>query len=95
MNVFFTALKKEVNFLTKNLGKEWRFFMRALGVSDSDMLSIEQDHPRSLRDQIYQCMAQLVTERQGQLSRQDIMMALRDSSVERFDLAARIEDGDV
>ncbi|KAK3092022.1 hypothetical protein FSP39_024501 [Pinctada imbricata] len=88
-------LKKEINFLTKNLGREWRFFMRTLDLTDADMSSIEQSCPRNLKDQIYQCMCQVIVDHKGQLRREDIVRALRDSSVERCDLAARIEDGDI
>ncbi|XP_061191123.1 FAS-associated death domain protein-like [Saccostrea echinata] len=86
---------KEINFLTKNLGKEWRFFMRTLGVTDGDMLSVEQDYPRSLRDQIYQCLVQWISDNGGQFDRGKVIGALRDSAVERYDLAGRIEDHDI
>lgn len=86
---------KEINFLTKNLGKEWRFFMRTLGVTDGDMLSVEQDYPRNLRDQIYQCLVQWIRDNGGQFDRGRVIAALRDSAVERYDLAGRIEDHDI
>lgn len=86
---------KEINFLTKNLGREWRFFMRTLGVTDGDMMSVEQDHPRSLRDQIYQCLVLWISNNGGQFDRGRIVAALRDSAVERYDLAGRIQDCDI
>lgn len=86
---------KEINFLTKNLGREWRFFMRTLGVTDGDMMSVEQDHPRSLRDQIYQCLVLWISNNGGQFDRGRVVAALRDSAVERYDLAGRIQDCDI
>lgn len=85
---------KEINFLTKNLGREWRFFMRTLGVTDGDMMSVEQDH-RSLRDQIYQCLVLWISNNGGQFDRGRVVAALRDSAVERYDLAGRIQDCDI
>lgn len=86
---------KEINFLTKNLGREWRFFMRTLGVTDGDMMSVEQDHPRSLRDQIYQCLVLWISNNGGQFDRGRVVAALQDSAVERYDLAGRIQDCDI
>lgn len=69
--------------------------MRTLGVTDGDMMSVEQDHPRSLRDQIYQCLVVWISNNGGLLDRGRVIAALRDSAVERYDLAGRIEDNDM
>lgn len=88
-----TALRPEFNFLTKNLSREWRFFMRALGMDDVDVDSIETDYPRSLKDQIYYSLVLWVREHKDKATKQALIQALRDGTVERNDLASKLEKG--
>ncbi|KAK3607142.1 hypothetical protein CHS0354_034298 [Potamilus streckersoni] len=85
-------LSKEINFLTRNLGRNWRFFMRALGVDDTVIEHVEGQY-RSVRDQIYYCMQEWIQDQKQGATKDRIIKALRDSSVERNDLAADLEQG--
>ncbi|VDI34998.1 FAS-associated death domain protein [Mytilus galloprovincialis] len=87
------ALRPEFNFLMKNLSREWRFYLRALGMSDSDVDIVETDYPRSLRDQIYQALVMWAKENKERATKTELIRALRDGSVERFDLASKLEKG--
>ncbi|KAL3875399.1 hypothetical protein ACJMK2_033349 [Sinanodonta woodiana] len=86
-------LSKEINFLTRNLGRNWRFFMRALGVDDTVIEHVEGQY-RTVRDQIYYCMQEWIQDQKQGATKERIIQALRDSSVERNDLAAGLELGD-
>ncbi|KAL3875400.1 hypothetical protein ACJMK2_033349 [Sinanodonta woodiana] len=88
-----TDLSKEINFLTRNLGRNWRFFMRALGVDDTVIEHVEGQY-RTVRDQIYYCMQEWIQDQKQGATKERIIQALRDSSVERNDLAAGLELGD-
>ncbi|CAG2221198.1 FADD [Mytilus edulis] len=87
------ALRPEFNFLMKNLSREWRFYLRALGMSDSDVDIVETDYPRSLRDQIYQALVMWAKENKERATKTELIRALKDGSVERFDLASKLEKG--
>ncbi|XP_052069935.1 FAS-associated death domain protein-like [Mytilus californianus] len=87
------ALRSEFNFLTKNLSREWRFYLRALGMADADVDIVETDYPRSLRDQIYQSLVMWVKEYKDKATKAELIRALKDGSVERFDLASKLEKG--
>ncbi|XP_063446359.1 FAS-associated death domain protein-like [Mytilus trossulus] len=87
------ALRPEFNFLMKNLSREWRFYLRALGMSDSDVDIVETDYPRSLRDQIYQALVMWAKEYKERATKTELIRALKDGSVERFDLASKLEKG--
>lgn len=86
-------LRPEFNFLTKNLSREWRFYMRALGMDDVEIDSVETDHPRSLKDKIYESLVLWVKENKEKATKAALIRALRDGSVERNDLASKMEKG--
>lgn len=90
----YKHIEREINFLTRKLGREWRFFMRTLGVSDYDMADMEQQHPRNMREQIHGCFVIWVQQNRGDVNKKMLIKALMDISVERFDLAASLEDND-
>lgn len=89
----YLGLRKEFNFLTKNLSREWKFYLRALGVSDVEVDTIESDYPRSLKDQIYHSLVMWVRESKECATKEQLIRALRDDTVERFDLASKLEKG--
>lgn len=90
---FFLDLRPEFNFLTKNLSREWRFYMRALGMEDVEIDSVETDYPQSLKDKIYKSLVLWVKENKDQATKAALIRALRDGSVERNDLASKMEKG--
>ncbi|XP_033734090.1 fas-associated death domain protein-like isoform X1 [Pecten maximus] len=90
----YKHVEKEINYLTRKLGREWRFFMRTLGISDYDMAEMEQQHPRNMREQIHGCFVIWVQQNKGAVNKNMLIKALTDVSVERFDLAANLEDND-
>lgn len=80
------GMKREIDILTQHLGREWRFFMRALGLSDREMVDIEEDCPRNMREQIYRCLVFWASDDRHNASKEKIINALRDSCVERNDV---------
>lgn len=62
-------------------------------MSDSDVDIIETDYPRSLRDQIYQALVMWAKENKERATKTELIRALKDGSVERFDLASKLEKG--
>lgn len=90
----YQHIEKDVTYLTRKLGREWRFFMRALGVSDYVMAEMEQQYPRSMRDQIHGCFMSWVQQRKGVLDKKMLINALQDVSVERYDLSGDLEEDD-
>ncbi|XP_060075220.1 fas-associated death domain protein-like [Ylistrum balloti] len=90
----YKDVEKEINYLTRKLGREWRFFMRALGISDNDMAEMELQHPRNMREQIHGCFVIWSQQNRGLVNKNMLMTALMDASVERYDLSADLEDGD-
>lgn len=87
------GMKREIDILTQQLGREWRFFMRALGVSDREMVDIEEDCPRNMREQIYRCLVLWVSDDRHNPSKDKIINALRDSCVERNDIVCLLNAG--
>ncbi|OWF56212.1 fas-associated death domain protein-like [Mizuhopecten yessoensis] len=90
----YKHIEKEINYLTRKLGREWRFFMRTLGISDYDMAEMEQQHPRNMREQIHGCFVIWVQQNKGAVHKKMLTKALMDVSVERFDLCANLEEND-
>ena len=67
--------------------------MRALGMEDVEIDSVETDYPRSLKDRIYESLVLWVKEYKDQATKAALIRALRDGSVERNDLASKMEKG--
>lgn len=89
---FFLDLTPEIQFLTRKLSKDWKFFMRALGVQDDDIESISSDY-RQLREKIYQCFNHWLLEEQQSANKMRLIQACRHPSVRRMDLASKLEEG--
>ena len=67
--------------------------MRALGMDDVEIDSVETDNPRSLKDKIYESLVLWVKENKEKATKAALIRALRDGSVERNDLASKMEKG--
>ncbi|WAQ97451.1 hypothetical protein MAR_030141 [Mya arenaria] len=85
-------LSEETDFLTNNLGRDWKFYMRALGIHDNDIDSVSHDYT-SMRERIRQCLLLWQQEQQQNANRIKLINACKHSSVRRMDLACKIEDG--
>jgi len=85
-------LSREIRFLTQSLGRDWRFYVRALGVREEDIENINCEY-HSVREKIYQCILQWQLQEQQGASKYRLIDALRDSSVQRNDLASTLEEG--
>ncbi|KAH3872045.1 uncharacterized protein LOC127868658 [Dreissena polymorpha] len=83
-------LDPEITFLTKSLGRDWKFYMRALGVHDDDIEQVSCDHT-SLREKIHQCLSLWLEQQQQSASKYKLIEACRHSSVQRNDLATKLE----
>ena len=58
-NLFSALLSdmyEEFDFIADHVGKNWRNLARRLGVSDSQIDSIQEAHPRDLREQAYSAL---------------------------------------
>ena len=87
---YFTDLKKEVTFLTRNLGRDWKTLMRQLLISENTIETIMCEH-RSVREQIYQCLLAWQDQEQENATKERLISALKD--IERNDLVMTLEDG--
>lgn len=85
-------MRAEINILVANLGRDWKFYMRALGLHDDDIEAVCNDF-NSMREKIYQCLSQWLQDQQQSASRQKLIDACRHTSVQRMDLAAKLESG--
>jgi len=65
--------------------------MRALGMVDDDIEAITSDH-RSVRERIHQCLLAWQQDLQQSASRQKLIDACRSPSVQRVDIATRLEE---
>ncbi|KAL4239938.1 hypothetical protein ACF0H5_000734 [Mactra antiquata] len=85
-------LSSEINFLCRNLGKEWRFFVRALNVSENEIEAISCDYT-SVRERIHQCLLSWQCQEQQKANKQSLICALQSPSVARNDLASSLSSG--
>nr|QNL15271.1 FAS-associated death domain protein-like protein [Littorina littorea] len=84
-------VNKEVNFLVENLGRDWKFFMRALGLKESSLEMCVESHPRNVREQIHMAFSEW--RRDGKQKKSEIIRALKE--VHRNDLLRDINSGKV
>ncbi|XP_064614714.1 FAS-associated death domain protein-like [Liolophura sinensis] len=52
----FPELRREVEFIVKNIGRDWRQFVRALGVCEADIDYVSEQYPRDLREKVRQTL---------------------------------------
>lgn len=53
-----SCLNEAIDFVVDNIGsRDWRFLVRDLGVKETDITYIVDNHPRDVRNQIYQCFS--------------------------------------
>lgn len=90
--VFFSDLTQEISFLCKSLGRDWKFYFRALGLPEDEIEMISCDY-RTVRERIHQCLLAWQHQEQQCASRDKLIAALRHSSVLRNDLASKLEEG--
>lgn len=88
--IFFADLRQEISVLCSSLGKDWKFFMRALGVSDDDIENVCSDY-RQMREKIHQTLLIWQQDQQQSASRAKLVEACRHQSVKRLDLAQKLE----
>ncbi|XP_014773860.1 FAS-associated death domain protein [Octopus bimaculoides] len=51
-----SILDDAISYVVKHIGsRDWRFLVRDLGVSETDISYIADENPRNVREQIYQC----------------------------------------
>ncbi|XP_076459209.1 FAS-associated death domain protein-like [Babylonia areolata] len=80
-------LRKEIGFLMDNLGRDWKFFMRALGVTEAKLEMCIDSHPRNVKEQIHMAFSEC----SSGLKKTNILKALKD--VSRNDLHHKISNG--
>lgn len=85
-------LSKQISFLCQKLGRDWKFFIRALGVPEDEIENISLDY-RTVREKIHQCLLSWQHQEQQNASQDKLIQALRHSSVQRNDLASKLEEG--
>ena len=85
-------LAPEITYLSRSLGKDWKFFIRALGVLEDDIDLVVSDYS-STRERIYQCLLLWQLQEQQCACRQKLVETLRKDTVGRNDLALALESG--
>ncbi|XP_041362799.1 FAS-associated death domain protein-like isoform X2 [Gigantopelta aegis] len=85
-------LTREVKFLTNHLAKDWRFFVRSLGVQEDDIDMVVENYPRNVREQINQAIWIWLYKEQENARKQHFTNALLD--VRRRDLAHKLNTND-
>ena len=83
-------MKKEITFLSKSLGRDWKNLVRELSVSESTIEDMINEY-RSVREQILQCLLSWQLEEQEGATKERLITALK--GIERNDLVVLLEDG--
>ncbi|KAK7507182.1 hypothetical protein BaRGS_00001117 [Batillaria attramentaria] len=81
-------LSAEIRFLVNNLGRDWKFFMRSLGVTDAVLEMCVDSHPRNVREQIQ--MAFKEWQDDGKADKNSMLRALKE--VHRNDLHQKLNN---
>ena len=89
-----TDLTAEINFLVHNLGRDWKFLIRVLGVSEVEIENVTHDYT-TMKERIHQCLLLWQQKEQQNASRVALANACRHFSVQRTDLANKLEDGNL
>ncbi|KAL8603590.1 hypothetical protein ACOMHN_022542 [Nucella lapillus] len=80
-------LSKEIEFLEENLGRDWKFFLRSLGLQESKLEMCVESHPRNVKEQIHMAFSKYMKN----ITKEDILKALKENC--RNDLHHKIERG--
>ena len=92
INYIISDLSKEISFLCRSLGRDWKFFIRSLGLPEDEIETISCDY-RTVRERIHQCLLAWQHQEQQGACQYKLIAALRHSSVQRNDLASKLEEG--
>lgn len=84
-------IREEIQYLVDNLGRDWKFFMRALGLDEAALEMCIESNPRNVREQIHSAFAEWQNMEGVTNHKQSILRALRE--VNRNDLFYKIETG--
>ncbi|KAL5018695.1 hypothetical protein ScPMuIL_004417 [Solemya velum] len=88
-----TELEKCVLYLSKRLGRDWKFCARYLSIDESDIEESESTHRFALREQIHECLRKWLIKNQH-LNRSTMLNVLKDAlrQVGRNDLVEDIDN---
>ena len=84
-------LSDEMNYVSRNIGRDWRQLARILKLHDPDIEQIEEAHPRNLREQSYASLQMWQSMVKELATRDALVKALR--RCQNNLLADNIEDG--
>ena len=85
-------MQKEINFLASRLAKDWRFFVRSLGVQEHEIDMVVENYPRDVREQINKAIWEWLYREQENAKKQHLTNALLD--IRRKDLAHKLNTDD-
>ncbi|XP_046584738.1 FAS-associated death domain protein-like [Haliotis rubra] len=85
-------LRQPIELLKRKLGRDWRFFVRNLGVDDFDIDNLADAYPRDVKEQIHRAIKIYLNEKRERSSKQDLIDACK--KVKRMDLARKLEADD-
>lgn len=74
---FVSELKREVDFIVRNIGRDWRQFVRALGVSEADIDYVSEQYPRDLREKVRQTLLMWQAQNPETASKQALIKGLK------------------
>lgn len=87
-------VSKEIRFLIDNLGKDWKFFMRALGLQESKLEMCMESQPRNVREQMHMAFTEWREDcrKAGRSPKKaDLLIALKE--IRRNDLHHSLSSG--
>ena len=94
MWVFCADLREEIHYLVDNLGRDWKFFMRALGLKEAKLETCIDSHPRNVREQTHMAFSEWKADCSPNTgNRADILRALKE--IRRNDLHRALPNGSV
>ncbi|ESO87441.1 hypothetical protein LOTGIDRAFT_68264, partial [Lottia gigantea] len=73
---YLGGLQEEKDFLAKNYGKGWKFFIRRLSLSEGDIEHIEAKNKGNQKEAINECIQFWLNQQQDNASREKIIRAL-------------------
>ncbi|XP_046366675.2 FAS-associated death domain protein-like [Haliotis rufescens] len=82
-------LRQPIDLLKRKLGRDWRFFVRQLGVDDVEIDNLADAFPRDVKEQIHRAIKIYLNEKRERSSKQDLIDACK--KVRRMDLARKLE----
>lgn len=75
---FLADIIKEIEFVSKSIGRDWKYLMRSLGLTEAELEEVMDNYPRNMREQIRQALLMWALNSQSVARKEDLVKALAE-----------------